>query len=365
MLLLILLLAGTLGFSFLCSVLEAVILSVTPSYVVAIGKRRPSIGKLLASFKRDAERPLAAILALNTIANTAGATGVGAQATVLLGSTAVGLVSALLTLLVLFFSEIIPKTIGATYWRSLAPLATRITQWLIYGMYPFVWAGGVLRIVVQRGRRPARVNEEELHAIADLGQQEGVVQDSESRVLRNVIRFGSLRVREIMTPRTVVVAFPEQTTVQEVLADRSGLLFSRIPTYADSIDAVTGYVLKSDLLLSAAQGRSDRKLVEVKRSISLVPDTQPLRELFSQFLDERKHIAVLVDQYGGMAGIVTMEDVVESLLGSEIVDESDVEIDMQKLARRRWERRAHQMGVADALVPAPQSEQPAEGGERS
>ena len=362
MLLLALLLVGTLGFSFLCSILEAVILSVTPSYVVAITKRRPRIGHRLARFKRDAERPLAAILALNTIANTAGATGVGAQAQVLFGSTSVGIVSALLTLLVLFLSEIIPKTIGATYWRVLAPPATRITQWLIYGMFPFVWAGGLLRRVLQRGQRPARVSADELHAIADLGRQEGVVQDSESRVLRNVIRFGSLRVREIMTPRTVVVAFAEQTTVQEVLAERQGLRFSRIPVYADNIDAVTGYVLKSDLLLSAAQGLSDRRLAELKRDISLVPDTQPLRDLFTRFLDRREHIAALVDQYGGMAGIVTMEDVVESLLGSEIVDESDVEIDMQKLARRRWERRAREMGMTDITAP-PEADQPRETGE--
>ena len=362
MLLLVLLLIGTLGFSFLCSILEAVILSVTPSYVVAITKRRPRTGHRLARFKRDAERPLAAILALNTIANTAGATGVGAQAQMLFGSTSVGIVSALLTLLVLFLSEIIPKTIGATYWRVLAPPATRITQWLIYGMFPFVWAGGLLRRVLQRGQRPARVSADELHAIADLGRQEGVVQDSESRVLRNVIRFGSLRVREIMTPRTVVVAFAEQTTVQEVLAERQGLRFSRIPVYADNIDAVTGYVLKSDLLLSAAQGLSDRRLAELKRDISLVPDTQPLRDLFTRFLDQREHIAVLVDQYGGMAGIVTMEDVVESLLGSEIVDESDVEIDMQKLARRRWERRAREMGMTDVTAPA-EADQPRETGE--
>lgn len=362
MLLLILLLAGTLGFSFLCSILEAVILSVTPSYVVAVTKRRPRTGRLLAGYKRDAERPLAAILALNTIANTAGATGVGAQALALFGSTSVGLVSALLTLLVLFLSEIIPKTIGATHWRALAPTTTRVTQWLIYGMFPFVWAGGLLRRVVQRGHRPTRVSKDELHAIADLGRQEGVVQDSESRVLRNVIRFGSLRVREIMTPRTVVVAFAEQTTVQEVLGDRLGLRFSRIPIYAGNIDAVTGYVLKSDLLLSAAEGRSARQLAELKRTISLVPDTQPLRDLFTRFLDQREHIAVLVDQYGGMAGIVTMEDVVESLLGSEIVDESDVEIDMQKEARRRWQRRARAMGMTDVPAP-PQVDPPRESGD--
>ena len=360
MLLLALLLAGTLGFSFLCSVLEAVILSVTPSYVVAISKKRPPIGRLLSGFKRDAERPLAAILTLNTIANTAGATGVGAQALLLFGSTSVGVISALLTLLVLFLSEIIPKTIGATYWRGLAPVATRITQGLIYALFPFVWVGGVLRRVVGRGRPPARLSEDELHALADLGQQEGVVHDSESRVLQNVIRFGSLRGRAIMTPRTVVVAFPEETTVQEVVGSRDGLRFSRIPIYADNIDAVTGYVLKSDLLMSAAEGRVDQKLAALKRKISLVPDTHPLRELFTQFLDQREHIAVLVDQYGGMAGIVTMEDVVENLLGLEIVDESDVEIDMQKLARRRWQRRARQMGATDALDPAPQTDKPGE-----
>ena len=353
MLLLILLLAGTLGFSFLCSILEAVILSVTPSYVVAESKRRPRTGRLLAGYKRDAQRPLAAILALNTIANTAGATGVGAQALALFGSASVGVVSAALTLLVLFLSEIIPKTIGATHWRALAPPATRVTQWLIYGMAPFVWAGGMLRHLLQRGQRPARLSEDELDAIAELGRQEGMVRDSESRVLRNVLRFGSLRVREIMTPRTVVVAFAEQTTVREALGDDLGLRFSRIPVFADNIDAVTGYVLKSDLLLSAARGRNEQALAELKRDISVVPDTQPLRDLFTSFLDQRAHIAVLVDQYGGTAGIVTMEDVVESFLGSEIVDESDVEIDMQKLATRLGRRRARELGMTDAPAPPP------------
>ena len=359
MLLLILLLAGTLGFSFLCSILEAVILSVTPTYVVAESKRRPRTGRLLAGYKRDAQRPLAAILALNTIANTAGATGVGAQALALFGSASVGVVSAALTLLVLFLSEIIPKTIGATHWRALAPLATRVTQWLIYGMAPFVWAGGILRLLLQRGQRPARLSKEELDAIAELGRQAGVVRDSESRVLRNVIRFGSLRVREIMTPRTVVVAFAEQTTVREALGDDLGLRFSRIPVFADNIDAVTGYVLKSDLLLSAARGRNEQPLAEMRRDISVVPDTQPLRDLFTSFLDQRAHIAVLVDQYGGTAGIVTMEDVVESFLGSEIVDESDVEIDMQKLATRLGRRRARELGMTDA--PAPPRGDPAPG----
>ena len=356
MLLLVVLFAATLGLSFLCSILEAVILSVTPSYVTALEKRRPRMGALLASFKRDAERPLAAILSLNTIANTAGATGVGAQALVVFGRPWVGIVSALLTLLVLFVSEIIPKTIGASHWRALAPFATRATNGLIYALYPFVLAGGLVRRLVQGKRRPqARVSEAEVHAMVELGSAEGVLRDSESRVLNNVIRFGPLCVRDVMTPRTVVVAFPEETTVAEVVAEviagTSAHRFSRIPIYTGDVDTVTGYVLMNDVLLSAAQGRTEQSVAELRREIRVVPDTQPLRDLFAQFLDRRDNIAVLVDQYGGMAGIVTMEDIVETLLGMEIVDESDTAIDMQKEARRQWRRRARQMGIVDADDP--------------
>ena len=180
---------------------------------------------------------------------------------------------------------------------------------------------------------------------ADLGREEGVFQDSESRVLKNVIKFGSLKVRGIMTPRTVVVAFPETTTVSEIMTAELGLRFSRIPIYKGNIDNVTGYVLKSDLLLTAAKGGHDKLLLSLNRDITVVPDTQYLRDIFAYFLDKRDKIAILVDQYGGMAGIVTMEDVVEALLGLEIVDESDTDIDMQKLARTRWEKRAQKMGI--------------------
>ena len=182
-------------------------------------------------------------------------------------------------------------------------------------------------------------------AMADLGREEGVFQDSESRVLKNVIKFGSLKVRGIMTPRTVVVAVPETTKVSEIMKADLGLRFSRIPIYKANIDNVTGYVLKSDLLLTAARGGYDKRLLSLNRDISVVPDTQSLRDIFAYFLDKRDKIAILVDQYGGMAGIVTMEDVVEALLGLEIVDESDTDIDMQKLARTRWEKRAQQMGI--------------------
>ncbi len=357
MLFLLILFAATLGLSFLCSILEAVILSVTPTYVAALEKKEPRVGALLARFKRDADRPLAAILALNTIANTAGATGVGAQALAVFGRPWVGIVSALLTLLVLFVSEIIPKTIGATHWRSLAQFATYTTNGLIYALYPFVLGGGFVRRLLQRNRRPpARVSEDEVQAMVELGSAEGVLRDSESRVLTNVIRFGSLRVRAIMTPRTVVVAFPEETTVGELMARTAAHRFSRIPIYTGDVDTVTGYVLMNDVLLSAAEGHPDRGIVALRRAIRMVPDTQLLRDLFTGFLDRRDHIAVLVDQYGGTAGIVTMEDVVETLLGLEIVDESDTEIDMQMEARRQWQRRAQQMGIADPVEPEPEGD---------
>ena len=345
MLLLFLLLAGTLGLSFVCSILEAVVLSITPSFVEALKNSKPKLGKLIQRLKRDPERPLSAILSLNTIANTAGATAVGAQAFKVFGAPAVGIVSAILTLLVLFFSEIIPKTIGATYWRSLSPVTARMIQTLIILLFPFVLVGSFFRAIISRGRKALRVSEEEIKAMADLGREEGVFQDSESRVLKNVIKFGSLKVRGIMTPRTVVVAFPETTKVSEIMKADLGLRFSRIPIYNANIDNVTGYVLKSDLLLTAARGGYDKRLLSLNRDISVVPDTQSLRDIFAYFLDKRDKIAILVDQYGGMAGIVTMEDVVEALLGLEIVDESDTDIDMQKLARTRWEKRAQQMGI--------------------
>ena len=345
MLLLLLLLAGTLGLSFVCSILEAVILSITPSYVEALKTSKPKIGTLIQRLKNDPDRPLSAILALNTIANTAGATAVGAQAFKIFGSPSVASVSAVLTLLVLFFSEIIPKTIGATYWRSLSIPTARIINTLIIILFPFVLVGSFFRTLISRGRKALRVSEEEIRAMADLGREEGVFQDSESRVLKNVIRFGSLKVRGIMTPRTVVVAFPETTKVSEIMKAELGLRFSRIPIFKGNIDNVTGYVLKSDLLLAAAQGSHNKPLLSLNREISVVPDTQSLRDLFAYFLDKRDKITILVDQYGGMAGIVTMEDVVEALLGLEIVDESDTDIDMQKLARSRWEKRALKMGI--------------------
>jgi len=351
MILLALLLAVTLGLSFVCSVLEAVILSVTPSYVTALEKRGHRVGARLAAFKRDTERPLAAILTLNTIANTAGATLVGAQALIVFGDRWLALASAILTLLVLFFSEIIPKTLGAIYWRSLAPTTVVVIQALVILVYPSVAAGSLLRRLLGQGGTAERMSSEEMHAMADLGHKEGLLERGESRILQSVIRFGSLKVHDIMTPRTVVVAFAEQMTVKEVLDQRKDLpLPSRSPVFGQNIDTVTGYVLRGDLLLCAARGDDATRLLELRRDISAVPETQPLRTVFSSLVSRRDQIVIVVDEHGGTAGIVTMEDVVETLLDLEIVDESDVALDMQSLARAQWERRARERGILDDLV---------------
>jgi len=346
MILLALLLVATLGLSFLCSVLEAVILSVTPSYVSAMETRGHRLSAHLASFKRDTERPLAAILTLNTIANTAGATLVGAQALLVFGDAWVALVSGVLTILVLFLSEIIPKTLGAIYWRTLAPASVLVIQALVVSLLPFVAAGTLLRRLLGTAGAAEKMSQEEMHAMADLGHQEGLLERGESRILQSVIRFGSLNVHDIMTPRTVVVAFPEQMTVREVLDHQTDKTFpSRYPVYGRNIDNVTGYVLRDDLLLRAAEGEAGMRLVELRRDISALPETQPLRAVFSSLVSRRDQIAIVVDQYGGTAGIVTMEDVVETLLGLELVDESDVARDMQSMARAQWERRALQRGI--------------------
>ena len=346
-----------LGVSFLCSVLEAVLLSVTPSYVAAMEDGRPEAAEQLRRLKDDIDRPLAAILSLNTIAHTVGAAGAGAQAVVVYGDASVAIFSAVLTLLILVLSEIIPKTIGASYWRELAPTAARVLRLLILALYPLVVLSQGITRLLQRGEKQASVSREEITALADLGHQEGVFEKEESRILKNLLRFSSLRVKGIMTPRTVLFAFPETMTVGEVLEGHDHLRFSRIPLYGQNRDDVTGYVLKDDLLLKAAQDEQALPLAALRRDMLVVPDTLPLPEFFERLLDQSEHIALVVDEYGGVAGVASMEDVVETLLGLEIVDEADSAEDMQELARRQWLDRARRLGVVpEDFGPAPGKE---------
>jgi CBS domain containing-hemolysin-like protein len=345
MYLLLFYLSLAIGVSFLCSILEAVLLSVSHSYIAIMERKETVTGELLRHYKEDIDRPLSAILSLNTIAHTIGAAGVGAQAQVVFGNAYVAISSAVLTFLILVLSEIIPKTIGATYWRNLAPFAARTLRVLMFLMYPLVMMSQAITRWLSNEENIPSFSREEFGALADLGVEEGVFEEEESRIFKNLIRFNSLRVKDIMTPRTVVVGFDENLSVGDVSDNVEQLHFSRLPVYGNERDEITGYVLKNDLLLMMARGETAKKLKELKRDILIVPEMTPLQDFFERLMTKQEHIAIVVDEYGGFAGVVTMEDLVETLLGMEIIDEVDNIEDMQKMARKKWMERAKRLGI--------------------
>ncbi len=331
---------AALGISFLCSILEAALLSVTPSHLAKLEQDRPEVGTKLRALKSQVDRPLASILSLNTFANTAGAAGVGAQAQLLWGSRALAIASAVLTLSILIVSEIVPKTLGALHWRRLTGFIAALLPVLILLMLPFVWLSEAITRVLRKKRVQQSFSREEFAALARVGEEQGVFDESEMRILRNLFHFGSLRTRDIMTPRTVMFSLEENTTVGEAVAERGSMIFSRIPVWKGTPDQVSGYILKDQLLLRAARDELDAPIRRFAREALMVPDTIPLPSLFEKLLDHREHIAIVVDEYGGVDGVVTMEDVLETLIGLEIVDEMDSVKDMRAMARAKWEARA-------------------------
>jgi CBS domain containing-hemolysin-like protein len=361
--LLLLYVALALGVSFMCSIMEAVLLSVTPSYVAALEREGDAVGERLHAMKEDIDRPLSAILSLNTIAHTVGAAGAGAQAAVVFGEAYTGVIAAILTLLILVLSEIIPKTLGAVYWRTIAPTMVRLLVPTIWSMWPLVKLSKGLTYLLSQDEDEAAFSREEFTAMAELGEEEGVFEEKESRILRNLFRFNSLRVKDVMTPHTVVFDLPEQKTIGEVVEEHDEFRFSRIPVYGDTPDNVTGYVLKDEILLQAAQEEHDVRLEEISREILVVQEALPLPDLLERLLDHLEHIALVVDEYGGLEGVVTMEDVVETLLGLEIVDEADSVEDMQALARKQWFQRARELGMVSEEELGASSAVQSEGGE--
>jgi len=328
-------------FSFLCSVAEAVLLSITPSYIAELQGRKPKLAALLKKLKQDnVDKSLAAILTLNTIAHTVGAIGSGSKATVVFGSAWFGLFSALMTLMILFLSEIIPKTIGAMHWRSLAGLTAQFVHILIWVLYPLIWISEFLTRLIARGKTTHVFIRKEFIAMADIGEQTGKIDQNESRIIQNLFRFGSLTSADIMTPRTVISSFPQSMTVSEASAIKPSVTFSRIPIYQTDIDHITGFILRDELLHFIVGDRGGATLETLKRDIQSVPGNMSLSALLEFLLNQRQHIAIVIDEYGGTKGLVTMEDVVETLLGMEIVDEMDQAEDMQALARQQWEKRA-------------------------
>lgn len=333
--------------SFLCSISEAVLLSLTPSYIEGLATERPGLARRLLRLKvENVDRSLAAILTLNTIAHTVGAIGAGAKAVVVFGNAYFGIFSAVMTLLILFLSEIVPKTIGAVYWRPLAGVTAWFVQGLIWLLYPLIVVSELMTRGIARGRTTHIFNRDELAAMANLGERAGALRPDESRIIRNLLMFESLTAGDIMTPRPVIMALPEETTIAEAVAHPHVQQFSRLPVYRQTVDQITGFVLKDEVLLEHALGHGDRRLVELRREIPTIARNTRLRRMLDFLLERRQaHIALVIDEYGGTEGLVTMEDVVETLLGLEIVDEMDVNTDMQALARRRWADRARTMGL--------------------
>lgn len=347
MLLLILYVLIALGFSFLCSIAEAVLLSVTLPYVALLESENKASGTLLRKLKQDINSPLAAILTLNTIAHTIGAAGAGAQAATVFGSNYVGVISAVLTFLILVFSEIIPKTIGAHYWRQLAPVTAYGLRILVWVLYPFVKMTELLTRSLTEGPTLRGINRDELRALAEMGGKEGSLAFKESVIMQNLLLLKETPAKAAMTPRTVVFSLPETLTVGEFHAHHEHQPFSRIPVYRNDIEDVIGFVLRSDLLLAQASGQKDLPVGHFSRDIEKILETLDLSKVFDRFMKQRAHIMLVVDEYGGMSGILTLEDVLETLLGLEIVDEFDTDEDMQVLARKLWKTRAKKLGLVE------------------
>jgi len=331
-------------FSFLCSIAEAVLLSVNTPYIVLLERRGRPAGKVLRKLKAEINEPLTAILTLNTVAHTIGAAGAGAQVAVVFGNAYLGAASVVLTLLILFLSEIIPKTLGAHHWRTLAPATAYGLKFLIWLLYPFVRITARMTGGLAEGPNLNGFSRQEFAAMAELSAEEGQLAKRESMVLQNLMLLRETPVTEAMTPRPVVFSVPGSLTIGEFFERYEGERFSRIPIYPEDPDQPDGFVLRSDLLLARAHGEIQLPVETFKRAMPIIPGSVSLALAFNQILKVRAHIVQIVDEYGGMVGILTLEDIIETLLGLEIVDEGDRTVDMQEHARKLWERRARDLG---------------------
>lgn len=342
--------------SFLCSILEASLLSFTPSYIESLSEEKPALSQELRQLKDKIDEPLAAILSLNTIAHTVGAAGVGAQAAIIFSSVSTGIISGMLTILILVFSELIPKSLGAKYWRQLAYFTSKALKILIWAMYPLVLLSRIITRIMGGSAHGMLVSREELSAMADIGQQEGVFAENETRIIKNLIAFQEIQVRDIMTPRTVVVMADSELSLTEIYHDKNYLRFSRIPVYTDNKDNIIGYFHKHELLEKLADDQHHMQVKDIVRNILMVPDHMSIPVAFERLMEKREHLALAVDHYGGLTGVVTIEDIMETLLGIEIVDEFDKSHDMQEYARQKWQERALKLGLiqeGDIQPPQP------------
>ena len=340
MALLIIYLLGALLISFLCSILEATLMSSPISFITMREDEGYKPAKLMKQYKLDSSRPIAAILALNTIANTIGAAGVGKQATLVFGSQWFGLVSALMTLLILIFSEIIPKTIGTSHWKSLMGFAAKAIRLLIIVLFPIVWCVEKLQKWITPKASETAISREEVGAMADVAEESGELDEDENEIIQNLINIDEVTACDAMTPRVVAAIAPESMTIKAFYKDRRFYHHSRIPVYADNDEYITGYILRVDALQLMAEDRFDARLRDIRREVESFPEETPIVDVWNGMLEKKEQIAIIINEYGSFQGILTMEDVIETILGDEIVDERDAVVDMQQLAREKWKKQA-------------------------
>lgn len=333
---LIIFLLGALGISFLCSILEASLMSTPISYITLREEEGLKAATRFKNYKQDPSRPLAAILSLNTIANTIGAAGVGKQATLLFGSQWFGLVSAVTTILILVISEIIPKTIGTSHWKSLTSFTASAIHILITVLFPIVVAVEALQRLISADKGDIGISRDEIGAMADVAEETGELEEDENEIIQNIINIDELAAKEAMTPRVVAAIAPESMTIKEFYKDRRFLHHSRIPVYADNDEYITGYILRMDALQLMAEDKFDRRLADIKREVSSYPEETTIDIIWDSMLKSKEQIAVIINEYGSFQGLLTMEDIIETVLGDEIVDERDVVVDMQQLALDKW-----------------------------
>ena len=338
MTLLIIYLIIAIGVSFICSILEAVLLSVTPSFVAQVKEQKPRGGKMLAKVKNNLDKSISSILILNTFAHTMGAAGVGAQAIRVFGEQTETLVAFLLTLAILYFSEIIPKTLGATFWRALAIPSAYVINFLVKLVYPLVWVSSLLTRLFSKNKADI-ISREEVVAFAALSHKDGGLIGQENQLLENILNLREAKTEDILTPRSVVHALTASTTVSEALSHEKTANFTRIPIYTGTIDNISGIVIKAHLYESERQGKGDITLKEIATPINRISESFPVLNLLDVFIKRHEHIFLVEDHFGQTAGIVTLEDCIETFLGREIVDESDQVEDMQKLAKAKYRSR--------------------------
>ena len=341
--LLLLYLIGALSISFLCSILEAVLLSVPMSFVSMLETEGRKGAPLLKKYKQNIDKPIAAILSLNTISHTVGAAGVGAQSNAVFGSQFFAVTSAVLTLLILVFSEIIPKTIGAAYWRSIAIPCARIIHVLVIITYPLVIMSEFITHIFSRNKQQASVSREEVSAMVNVGAEEGVFEKKDNSMIQNLLKLDDISARDIMTPSSVAEIAEESMTLREFYRNEAFRQFSRIPVYnEENDDYIKGYVLRQAILEKLAEDKFDLRLSDIIRPVLTFQETDNVSKIWERLLAKKEHISIIIDEYGCFRGIVTMEDVIETMLGTEIVDEKDRVTDMQELAREKWQQEQQQ-----------------------